>query len=300
MIFGPDGEQIPGQGQGNWNPLEYLQNISSFLNGNTQALTYLQTNIPKVLTNPSQLPALLSYFVAWQTFRAVNWTLRTLRFLVQTAPLLVPAIMNLAVSYLGGLAGLSGLAGLTPAVASAPLAAPVPIAAKPDLPAVAVFAAPASAPAPLVSPTPHVAPAGSAAPAVATPAPLPGVEGLGCLVGGPGPGFGPTLGAGMRAEEPAQGRAAVAAPASEAARRDGARTARRRRRVIDRGYRYEYLADAGPAVPDRPSEQGAGAMGFAGTVAACAARPTGLAAIGGDGFGGGPALPLLPGTGHVD
>ncbi|OBJ48133.1 hypothetical protein [Mycobacterium sp. 1423905.2] len=297
MIFGPDGQQIPGQGQPNWNPLEYVQNISNFLNGNTQALTYLQTNIPQALTNPAQLPALLSYFVAWQTFRAVNWTLRTLRFLLQTAPLLVPAMMNLAVAYLGGLVGLSGLAGLAPTVAPPMPAAPVPIAEKPDLPS-PILAAPVLTPTPTPTPTPATAPIIPAPATPAAPMPAPGVETLGYLVGGPGPDLGPTLRTGLRARQPARDSAPVGAAATTAARREHRRAAQRRM-VIDRGYRYEYLDDgeaSGAADHYPASESGSTAMGFAGTLAGTPVRPAGLTNIAGDGFGGGPTLPLLPGA----
>ncbi|OBG38943.1 hypothetical protein A5672_15925 [Mycobacterium alsense] len=304
MIFGADGERFPRQGQPNWSPLEYLQNLPNFISGNEQALGYLQTNLPQVLTNPAQLPALLSYFVAWQTFRAVNWTLRTLRFIVQTAPLLLPAVLNLAATNLGGLAGLSGLAALGQPGGPVPVAAAP--AVSPQLPSVAFMAAPALAPGPAPMPAATPAPAASAtAPAAAPAAQVAGVEGFGYLVGGPGPGFGPTLGARISVEEPVPDSAAAAAVATAAARRDKARAARRLRTVIDRGYRYEYLeADdetviaggTGGLERRAQSGHGAGAMGFAGTLLRTGKEPAGLATMAGDAFGGGPELPMVPGT----
>jgi hypothetical protein len=124
-------------------------------------------------------------------------------------------------------------------------------------------------------------------------------------VGGPWPGSRPTLGARIRAEEPVSDAAAVAAAAAAAARREQARAARRVRSVIDRGYRYEYLDDesalaGGAADHCRPSGCGAGAMGFAGTLPETGAQPAGLAAMAGDPFGGGPELPMVPGTWTAD
>lgn len=114
MLFGSDGQQVPGQGQPNWSPAEFLQNLSNFVNGNEKALAWLQQNFQGVLT-PAQWWQLTSYFVAWQTYRAVNWTLRSLRFLLQLSPLLAGVGLNLAIGSLAAVgppAGLAGLAGI--------------------------------------------------------------------------------------------------------------------------------------------------------------------------------------------
>ena len=47
---------------------------------------------------------------------------------------------------------------------------------------------------------------------------------------------------------------------------------------------------------DGKSDRGAGALGFAGTIANGSARATGLATLSDDGFGGGSSLPMLPNT----
>ncbi|OBK21425.1 hypothetical protein A5634_10145 [Mycobacterium asiaticum] len=298
MIFGADGARISGQGQPNWNPLQYLQNISNFLNGNQQALAYLQTNLPQLLTNPANFPALASYFVAWQTYRVVNWTLRTLRFLVQMAPLLLPAFLNAATTYLGGLAALAALA--PPAAAAVP-AAPIPLAPVSQLPPPAMLLA-----APALAPTPAPLTPSSAAPAppaptvsAVSPPPAPGVEGFGYLVGGPGPGFGSTMGARIATPQTAADSAGTTAAAS-AASRDQVRAARRQRTTIARGHRYEYL-DADDAA-DSTAPMAAAAVsepsstGFAGTVGQASPRPAGLTALAGDEFGNGPRVPMLPET----
>ncbi len=75
-----------------------------------------------------------------------------------------------------------------------------------------------------------------------------------------------------------------------------------------RGYRYEFMDAGGGAHPDRfvdpgklvtsaaASGQGAGPLGFAGTARRDAAEAAGLVALAGDGFGGGPSVPMVPGT----
>lgn len=44
------------------------------------------------------------------------------------------------------------------------------------------------------------------------------------------------------------------------------------------------------------SDRGAGPLGFAGTVTMGATQAAGLAALAGDEFGSGPAMPMLPNT----
>jgi PPE-repeat protein len=84
--------------------------------------------------------------------------------------------------------------------------------------------------------------------------------------------------------------------------------ARRRQRAKQRGYGDEYMdmnVDVDPEW-DEPtstsaSGQGAGRLGFAGTTRKEAvAEAAGLATLAGDEFGGGPKMPMLPGTWDVD
>lgn len=140
------------------------------------------------------------------------------------------------------------------------------------------------------------APAGTA-PASAAPA----SAGFGYAVAAPGdwgPAVGPTVGgrSGMKAPAATIPAAAAAVPNRAAAR------AKRRRRTELRDYGDEFLdMNSGTALGPDPgaqaSEQGAGVLGFAGTTHKEAAlQAAGLTALSGDDYGGGPRMPLVPGT----
>lgn len=100
--------------------------------------------------------------------------------------------------------------------------------------------------------------------------------------------------------------AASAAQQQKARRRRGA--ARER---IDRGYRYEFL-DPDPESGLSPDGDGqahtastagqeAGPSGFAGTATKAGMHdPAGLTSLAGDGFGGGPTVPMMPGGRQFD
>lgn len=311
MLFGPDGEKIPGQGQPNWSPSEYLQNLGNFFNGNAQALAWLQQNASGLL-NPSTFPALMNYFIAWQTFRIINWTIRTLRFILQELPLLLQVGLSLSITSLGGLAGLAALAGLAgvAAPAPAPVAAPQPAVVGMQPPLVSV--APAMAP---MAPTSPAAPVTSMTSAQATtvstvappaapptpPAPVTGAEGFGYMVGGLGLGMGSKAQSRTRTGLPAAQAAAAAARAS-APERERARSRRRPRSVIDPGYRYEFIEaddDSGAvsaSQPDRAlaSDSPGAIEGFTGTLPKPDVRAGGLIRLAGDQPGDGARLPMLP------
>lgn len=241
-----------------------------------------------------------------------DWPTHILEIFVSQPELLAPALLLAAAPFgaVGGFAGLAGLAAIPhPAMVPAPMPAPAPAPAA--LPAVAATApapaapaaAPASAPAPApTATTSTVAGAPPAPPAPAAPAPgffppyVIGPPGMGT---GSGMSTGASSSAKRKAPEPDSAAAAAAAGAREAAR------ARRRRRATQRGHGDEFMdmnVDVDPHWDTAlASDQGAGALGFAGTarrdVAAVAA---GLTTLGGDEFGGGPTLPMMPGTWNVD
>ena len=54
--------------------------------------------------------------------------------------------------------------------------------------------------------------------------------------------------------------------------------------------------DPGWGAPTAPSDRDAGPLGFSGTLSKGAEQATGLAALAGDAFGGGPSMPMLPNT----
>jgi PPE-repeat protein len=256
---------------------------------------------------PGMSPALATA-LGWFVFHSlmIVWPL------VQVAPALlmaaVPAVAGAAVAGLAGVAGVAGVAGTGVAV---PPAADLPAAAATPTPMGSAAAMPTAAG---VETTVSNAPTTSstATPSSAMP------SGGGPAGGGPGVGFGPTTGmtegfyavsaAGLSAQTSAGSRARgrtkesssedvdAAAPAAASAR-EQARTRRRRAAQMDRGHRYEYM----DYEPVAASEQGAGPLGFAGTVGREAVeRAAGLATLDGDEFGSGPRVPMLPGSWVVD
>ncbi|SPM33286.1 PPE family protein [Mycobacterium rhizamassiliense] len=238
---------------------------------------------------------------------------------IQALQSFVPQLVTMAVALPAGLAGTGGLVSLAALVGNQPTVPPVaPLPHTPGLPATAATSSSslgAAGAAPASSPVPSSVPAttSTAAPAPAAPTPPPTVAPatFPYLVGPPtiGDNIGASAGAQRKAPEPDS--AAVAAAAGAAARE--AQRARRRRRAAmnegQRGYRYEFV-DADPAADEdpeaelvgsaRPSDRGAGSLGFAGTVRRDAAEAAGLATLTGDEFGGGPKLPMVPGSWEPD
>jgi PPE-repeat protein len=229
---------------------------------------------------------------------------------LQTFPQLLALPFVVPAGIAGGFASLTALAAIQPEAAQAPAAA-APLPQAPSAPVITsapVVSAPAAAaPTPSSAPTSAPAPAPTPAPATAAPPPPAGIESAAYpyLAGGPGIGFGTGMSSGAQRKAPEPDSAAAAAAAAAAAREQS--RARRRRRAAMRGhqpgYRYEFLDsddEAGPSAAEpaatAASDRGAGALGFAGTVRKGAAEAAGLATLAGDEFGGGPPVPMLPGT----
>jgi PPE-repeat protein len=224
-------------------------------------------------------------------------------FLAVASPALAPAGV--------GAVGLAGLAAIPPPTAVPALA---PVAPPPVLPVAGL--------APTVSGAAGVAPGTSPGPSPATtstvaspaaPTPPPAAGGAGFVppyaVAPPGIGTGSGMRVGAKAQEPTS-RGAAKAPeiAAAAAAAAGRTRQRRRRKVSQRAYGDEFAdmnIDVDPDWGGRPSEpvastvasdQGAGNLGFAGTVSKGSTQAAGLATLSDDEFGGGPSMPMLPGT----
>ncbi|MCV6971299.1 PPE family protein [Mycobacterium bohemicum] len=214
----------------------------------------------------------------------------------------------------GLLAGLAGLGALGDVQAVAVAAPPAPAPEASGVPVTGGSTVVSVAPAPAPTPTSAPAPAATAtaAPAPTAPPPPPaGIEAAAYpyLVGGPriGAGAGMPTGAQRKAPEPDAAAAAAAAGVSAG---DKARARRRRRAAMNdhhRGYRYEYADpewqtddEADLEAATAASDRGAGILGFAGTAVRDAARAGGLATLAGNDFGGGPSVPMVPGTWQRD
>ncbi|MEE6178795.1 PPE family protein [Mycobacterium sp. 050134] len=162
---------------------------------------------------------------------------------------------------------------------------------------------------PVTNPAPG-APAtatGASAPASASPAAAPAPGSIAYAVAGPGdwgPALGPTVGGRSGAKAPS---ATIPAAGAAAACRADARARRRRRTALrDHGDQFADMnVDVDPdwGEPDAPvaSENGAGALGFAGTARKEAvSQAAGLTKLADGGFGDGPRLPMVPGTWERD
>jgi PPE-repeat protein len=231
---------------------------------------------------------------------------------LSTNPVLLAPLASAAIAPAGiGAVGLAGLAAIPP-----PTAAPAPVpAAPPVLPAVGVaptVAGVASA-APGTAPGTSPAAATSAVAGPAPPTPPPAAGGPGFVppyaVAPPGIGTGAGMSLGAKTQEPtSRGSAKAPEIAAAAAAAAGRTRQRRRRKVSQRGYGEEFMdmnIDVDPdwgGPPSEPvastvaSDQGAGNLGFAGTVSKGSAQAAGLATLSDDEFGGGPSMPMLPGT----
>jgi PPE-repeat protein len=241
-------------------------------------------------------------------------------YVVTQPELLVPAVILSAAPFapLGGFAGLAGLAGLAAIPPPVPVPALAPAVAVPSLvpvlgstPIAAPAAVPTSAPAP--APTPTASTVASTAPPPAPPA----AGGAGFVppyaVAPPGVGLGSRMSTSASSSAKKKAPEPEAAAAAAAAAREAAR-ARRRRRAGLRGYSDEFMdmnvevdPDWGGPPREEPvmstvaSDQGAGNLGFAGTARReTAAGAAGLTTLAGDEFGGGPRMPMVPGTWDPD
>jgi len=281
--------------------------LSWIINRILEPFQTLSRDLQIIETNPAQGLLQLEYDVVGVVSDETGHALQFVEYYpgVLAAPFAVPA------GAAGGFAGLAGLAGLQPDTAPAPAVTPAPTPQPHSLPAAtnspAAIAVGSTAPG--TSPSPSPASTGSTI-GGASPLPPAAAGGAGFVppyvVGPPGIGVGAGMSVGAKTQEPTS-RGSAKAPEMAAAAAAVVAPQRRRRRAGMRGYGNEYMdmnlqvdPDWG-ALPGREpvavSGQGAGALGFVGTVRReTASKAAGLAVLPGDEFGGGPQMPMLPNT----
>jgi PPE-repeat protein len=230
---------------------------------------------------------------------------------VQAFPEVLAVPLVAPVGLTGGLAGLGGLAGIQPQAAPLPVESPAPAPQTPSLPAAtsSPVAMGASTAAPGTTSVP--APAHTASTVAGSASPPPSAAGGGpnfvppYAVGPPSIGVGSGMSTSASASAKKKGSEPEAAAVAAAAARQEAR-ARRRRRAGLRGYGDEFMAMNVNVDPDwgapesASSDHGAGPLGFAGTVRKEAVAAAGLTTLAGDEFGGGPTMPMMPGSWNSD
>lgn len=226
---------------------------------------------------------------------------QTIVLLAVVVPLLTAPLVPLAAGAVLAPIGVKGLVALAAVPPAPPVAPPVtpPLAAlAPTVPTSTSSPAPAPAEATVSAPAPGAPAPPTAAPPTVTGTGVglglgAGMENFGYVVGDLGSVARRATGAGARkkAPEPDGADEPAAAPAPP----EPAGTPKRRRaKVTQLGRGYEYM-DVEPEVS--ASETGASALGFAGTAShGAAAAAAGLTTLTRDDFGGGPRIPLLPGT----
>ena len=278
--------------------------LSWYINRLTEVTQTLQRDIGLIEQNPvqglTQLVADVGGLASDEFGHAIEF--------VQAFPAVLAVPLIAPAAALGGLGGLGGLAAIQPDTTQVPVDAPAP---KSQTVLSAAAGSPVAVGAPGVSPTPAPAsapahPVASVASAVPTPSPAMGPGFLPPYAVGP-PGFG--LGSGMSSSASAgdkkkAGEPYAAAATAAAAARDLHRS-RRRRRAGVRGYAHEFMEMNISVDPEwsapvaTASHRGAGPLGFTGTVRKPALAATGLATLDDGDFGGGPTMPMVPGSWNV-
>jgi PPE-repeat protein len=294
--------------------LGYPLDIGSYVAYLSQTFAFIALDLTAAFASGN--PATIGFTILFTTVEAIGTiitdTIALLKTLLEQAIVLLVVVVPLLTATLAPLAagavmGPIGIKALVLHAAVPPPAIPAP----PPAPPLAALA-------PNVPTTPNPAPnpAEATAPAPATAAPPPpgtasppvtgtginagmglGMGDFGYLVGGLPAVSRRAASGGARKKAPEPDSAEEPAPA--AAPHEPAGSPRRRRAKvtqIERGWGYMDLEpDVGDAA-SATSEHGARSLGFAGTAPKQTAAASGLTTLADDEFGGGPRMPMMPGT----
>ncbi len=296
--------------------LGYPMDIGSYVAYLSQTFSFIALDLTAAFASGN--PAAIGFTILFTTVEAVGTiitdTIALLKTLLEqtavlltvfvpllTAPLVsvVPLAAGAAVAPVG-LAGLAGLAAVPPPVPPPNMSPVMALAPSIPTPTTTPPSALLGATAPAATPGPPQSPA---APPTVTGAGIgvgmsagmgAGLENFAYLVGNLNSAAWRAAGTGARKKAPQPD--STEFPAVAPTPKEPAQTRRRRRtkvQMLGRGYEYLDLEDEDAAA----SIQGAGPHGFAGTAAKTGAgRPAGLATLADDAFGGGPRMPMIPGT----
>ncbi len=294
--------------------LGYPLDIGSYAAYLSETFAYIGADLTAAFASGN--PATIGLTIVFDTVEAIGTiitdTIALLKTLLEQGLVLIPtflplltvplaplAVLPLGASGFAGLAGLAGLAGI-----------PVmPVPAMPSPLALSLAPTPTPAPVPVPAPAPVPSPAAVAASVPAIPGPPPPTpsappsvvtaQAYAYMVGGLTTAARRTASTSATTKTPEPG---AAVPAAAVAAPPKAAPTRRRRHAESQmlGRGYEYM-DLEPEPPVQPSDRAAGALGFAGTAhTATTTGPAGLATLSDDAFGGGPHMPMIPGTWRGD